>query len=209
VDEYFRQRQLQKQSLEPFHERILDIISSPLRTVEDRIFELDPLILEMTASAREILVDYRNRNRNRAREDFERYAGFAERLTEQMLRIAGTLAVFEQRSAIDDDSMLAACDLMDYFCEQRLNLEVGVTSRNPDLVSGAEKLLHWMQQRSFTGSKNEIRKYVRWFRSLSLEEADRILEELVLDGQLILEERTTAKGRQCVVYRMADLVSAL
>jgi (2Fe-2S) ferredoxin len=207
IDEYFRQRQLQKQSLEPFHERILDIISTPLRTVEDRIFELDPLILEMTASARNILVDYRNRNRNRAREDLERYAGFAERLTEQMLRIAGTLAVFDLKTVIDDASMLAAGDLMDYFCEQRLNLEVGVTSRNPDLVSGAEKLLHWMQQRSFTGTRREIRNYVRWFKALSAEEADRILEELVLDGAVVMEERTNAKGRPCVVYKIAEKVS--
>ena len=204
VEEYFRQRELQKQSLEPFHERIQDIISGSIRRLEDRPFELDPMILEMTRRAREIMVEYRNQNRNRAREDLQHYAGFAERLTEQMLRIAGTLAVFDQRGQIDDNSMLAACDLMDYFCEQRRNLEVGITSRNPDLVSAAEKLLNWMQQKSFTGTKTEIRRYVRWFRDLTVDEQDKILEDLLLTEEIVIREMVSKNGKMLRHFSPAD-----
>jgi DNA-directed RNA polymerase subunit F len=192
--------------LDPFHQRIEDIISRDLQLLPDRHFELDQRILELTPAAEQLMLQFVNANLNRGVADLQYYTGYANRLTEHMLRIAGTLAVFDLKAVIDEAAILAATDLMDYFTEQRLNLEVGVTSRNADLVSAAEKLLHWMQQKSFTGTKREIRNYVRWFKALTGEEADRILEELVIDGSLVMEEITPNKGRQYVVYRVADTV---
>lgn len=130
--------------LDPFHDQIEHLISHRLHLHADRHFELDRHTITISPEAREVFECYINTNRDRAQRDLRNWAGFAERLYEHALRIAGTLTAFEQRTQVDQNTALAAVDLMDYFTQQRLNLELGISTRNPQQATSTRRLLEWM-----------------------------------------------------------------
>jgi Protein of unknown function (DUF3987) len=189
--------------LDPFHDHIEHLIARPLHMHADRSFELDRHTISVSLEAREVFEHYINGNKHRAHGDLRNWAGFAERLYEHALRIAGTLAAFEQRITVDQNCALAAVDLMDYFTEQRLNLELGISTRNPQQATSTRRLLEWMQQKAFVGTNRELGQYVKWFGSLTREERDAILEELVRDGLVHVESVVAKNGREKTVYSVA------
>jgi hypothetical protein len=97
---------------------------------------------------------------------------------------------------VDQNSALAAVDLMEYFTEQRVNLEMGISTRNPQQATATRRLLEWMRQRAFAGTKRELAQQVRWFRELTRDERDTILEELVRDGLVQLEMMQNRNGTE-------------
>jgi len=92
---------------------------------------------------------------------------------------------------------------MDYFTEQRRNLELGISTRNPQQATSTRRLLEWMQQKLFQGTNRELGQYVKWFGSLTREERDAILEELVRDGLVHVESVVAKNGREKTVYSVA------
>jgi hypothetical protein len=192
--------------LDPFHDHIEHLISTRLHLQADRHFELDRHVIRITPQAAEVFECYINVNKDRAQRDLATWAGFAERLYEHALRIAGTLAAFEQQMTVDQTCALAAVDLMDYFTEQRLNLELGITTRNPQQATSTRRLLEWMRQRAFHGTKREISQHVRWFRDLTKDERDHILEELVSDGLVHVEMIANKNGRETARFRVETSV---
>ena len=102
--------------------------------------------------------------------------------------------------AVDQNCALAAVDLMDYFIEQRLNLELGISTRNPQQATATQRLLEWIKQKSFVGTRREIEQLVRWFRDLTRDERDNILEDLVRDGQVHAEVTVARNGREKIIY---------
>jgi hypothetical protein len=185
-----RQTALRDQ-LEPFHQRIEHLISQPLRTRPDRPFELDRATLTLTQAAADQVQRYYNANKNRAREDLQHWAGFAERLLEHLLRIAGTVAAFEQATQIGADHVRAAEDLMDFFVEQRRNIELGVTSRDQQRVLSVNRLVQWIEEKAWSGTRAQLSKHVRWFRDMSETEKDQMLEDAVVSGRLQVEIQTS------------------
>jgi hypothetical protein len=190
--------------LDPFHDHIDHLISARLHLLADRHFELDRHTISISPEAREVFEIYINANRSRAQHDLHNWAGFAERLYEHALRIAGTLAAFEQRVVVDQNTALAAVDLMDYFTEQRVNLELGITTRNPQQATATQRLLAWMRQKNFAGTKRELTQFVRWFRELTTAERDEILEELVRDGLVNVASVVSTNGREKTQYSVAQ-----
>lgn len=190
--------------LDPFHDHIEHLISQRMHLLADRHFELDRHTIQISPEAREVFECYINANRDRAQRDLRTWAGFAERLYEHALRIAGTLTAFEQRMTVDQNTALAAVDLMDYFTEQRVNLELGITTRNPQQATATQRLLAWMRQRSFVGSKRELGHKIKWFGSLTADERDTILEELVRDGVVHAESIVARNGREITQYSVAS-----
>jgi hypothetical protein len=186
--------------LDPFHDHIEHLISGRLHLLADRHFELDRHVIRVSPEAAEVFELYINANQDRAQRDLRNWAGFAERLYEHALRIAGTLTAFEQRMEVDQNSALAAVDLMDYFTEQRLNLEMGITTRNPQQATATRRLLEWMQQKNFVGTSRELTQLVRWFKELTRDERDTVLEELVRDGLVHAECVVARNGREKTVY---------
>jgi hypothetical protein len=182
--------------LDPFHDHIEHLISGRLHLLADRHFELDRHVIRISPEAAEVFELYINANQDRAQRDLRNWAGFAERLYEHALRIAGTLTAFEQRMVVDQNSALAAVDLMEYFTEQRVNLEMGISTRNPQQATATRRLLEWMRQRAFAGTKRELAQQVRWFRELTRDERDTILEELVRDGLVQLEMMQNRNGTE-------------
>jgi hypothetical protein len=161
-------------------------------------------VIRITPQAAEVFECYINVNKDRAQRDLATWAGFAERLYEHALRIAGTLAAFEQQMTVDQNCALAAVDLMDYFTEQRLNLELGITTRNPQQATATQRLLEWMQQKNFAGTKRELTQFVRWFKGLTRQERDHILEELVSDGLIHVASVMGKNRREKTIYSVAQ-----
>lgn len=192
--------------LDPFHDRIEEIIGKGLWFGEGGHNELTREVLRLTPEATELFQHYYNTNRRRAGGDLRNWAGFSERLLEHMVRIAGTLAAFERKKAVDEYDTAAAMDLMDYFVEQRLNLELGVTTRNLSEVTAVSRLGAWIQDHQFTGTANELRRRVRWFSDLTAGERDTILEGLVKNEQLFLTVTKNPKNqnRDRVIYSWSE-----
>lgn len=190
--------------LDPFHDHIDHLISQRLHLLPDKHFELDRHTISISSEAAEVFELYINASQGRAYGDLSAWAGFAERLYEHALRIAGTLAAFEQRMVVDQNCALAAIDLMDYFTEQRLNLELGITTRNPQQATATQRLLEWMKQKQFSGTKRELTQFVRWFKGLTRQERDDILEELVTDGLVHVSSVVSKNGREKTVYSVAQ-----
>lgn len=189
--------------LDPFHDHIEHLISAHMHLLPDRPFELDRHVIHISPEAREVFELYINANDSRATGDLHNWAGFAERLYEHALRIAGTLAAFEQKVTVDQNCALAAVDLMDYFTEQRLNLTLGISTRNPHQATATQRLLEWMRQRTFVGTTRELGQRVKWFKDLTREERDAVLEELVRDGLIHVASVMAKNGREKTVYSVA------
>jgi DNA replicative helicase MCM subunit Mcm2 (Cdc46/Mcm family) len=136
--------------------------------------------------------------------DLHNWAGFAERLLEHMLRIAGTLAAFERKNQVDEVDVAAAMDLMDYFVEQRLNLELGITSRNQSQVMAVNRLGAWIQEKKFTGTSKNLKDRVRWFKNISPTEQDQILEDLVRSEQAFIRTTVSKNHKTTITYSYQD-----
>lgn len=199
-DEAIEQEEQIRTGLIPFHDRIEQIIGRPLRLREDRNFELDPEIVRLTPRARTLFQHFYNQWLFSSDNELRNYAGFAERLYEHALRIAATLAVFELQTEIEAEHAVAAWDLMDFFIEQRRNLELGITSRNQAQQLGVERLAAWMQERKFAGTRSDIGRSVRWFKNLTEAEKTQLLEDLVSSEQADLTVTESANHRQVATY---------
>jgi hypothetical protein len=186
--------------LEPFHERIELVIGQRMKLHVDRTYELEPEILNFTQDACVVLQEFYNVNRDRSRTDLKYWAGFAERLLEHLMRIAGTLAAFDLAPIISMEHTLAAMDLMDYFIEQRLQLELGVSTRNANQKLAVGRLLDWIVKHEFTGTRRELNRRLRWFNELTNDERDEILESLVNDESIFVETVVAANHRTTVNF---------
>lgn len=201
-----------RQRLEPFHARIEQVISQRLRmrhhdvmtVLKDDYFELDPRVLQLTDDARILATNYYNTTKNFSAGRLSNWSGFAERLLEHLLRIAATLTAFEQRERVAAEDIVAAMDLMDYFIEQRLGLELGVTTRMANQVLSRDRLLAWIRQNQFRGTASELRQRVRWFGALSTTERAEILEELVTDGDAFVRVTTGTNHKTRTEYSWQD-----
>jgi hypothetical protein len=194
-----RIEQLRSQ-LEPFHSRIEQLISQRLWFPDDRPNELQRIILRPNAKATQLIQHYYNTNSRRSRTDLLSWTGFGERLLEHMLRIAGTLAAFELKKEVTELEIVSAMDLMDYFIEQRLGLQLGITSRNMSQTLGVERLATWMADHKFAGTRNELRRNVRWFAGLTEGEKDQLLEDLVRSEQVEVETVVAPNHKKVTTY---------
>jgi len=186
--------------LNPFHDRIENIISQRLQLREDRNFELAPKILKINDKARMVFAHFHNERLNSVDEELRNWAGFGERLLEHALRIAGTLAAFEGAAMITEQHAACAMDLMDFFIEQRINLQLGITSKNMAQTLGVERLADWMQEHQFNGTRNDIRKKLRWFASLTESEKDQLLEDLVRSEQIEVQTVVAPNHKKVTTY---------
>ncbi len=89
---------------------------------------------------------------------------------------------------------------MDYFTEQRLNLQLGITSRNQSQTLGVKRLAVWMADHKFAGTRNELRRNVRWFGSLTEAEKDQLLEDLVRSEQVEVETVVAPNHKKVTTY---------
>lgn len=202
-DEAIAQDNQIRSQLEPFHSRIDTIISQRLQMREDRAFELQPKILRLNDQARMIFAHFYNERLESVDNELRNWSGFGERLLEHALRIAGTLAAFDGVNTVTEQHAACAMDLMDYFIEQRINLQLGITSRNMTQTLGVERLAGWMQDKRFVGTRRELSRRVRWFAGLTESEKDQLLEDLVRSEQVEVDVTESANHKKTTTYRWA------
>lgn len=202
-DEAIQADNLIRQRLDPFHARIESIIAQRLQLRPDRDFELDPKILKMNNAARMIFAHFHNERLNSVDQELRNWAGFGERLLEHALRIAGTLAAFEGAGEITEQHAAAAMDLMDFFIEQRINLQLGISSRNQAHGLGVTRLSEWMRDHRFVGTRRDIARSVSWFASLTETEKDQLLEDMVRSELVTVETAVATNHKKITTYTWA------
>ena len=190
-----------RQRLRPFHDRIRAVIGQRIRCREDRPFELDPQVLRLSSGARVLYESFYNTHLNSVDQELRAWGGFAERLFEHALRIGATIAAFDQAQEISEEHAAAAMDIMDFFIEQRRCLELGITSTNQQQTLGVERLLTWMSDRSWSGTRRDLARSVRWFKDLTEAEKDQLLEDVVRSEQVEISVSTAVNHRNITTYR--------
>lgn len=185
-----------KASLQPFHDRIYDLLKQPFNYCEDSEFELSPELLRMDEDAEQLLADYYNKNKNRGGKDMSEYAGFAERLHEHAIRLAATLAAFEKETYITVRNAECAVQLVEFYCEQRKTLDIGSQTRFPQRKRVADKVYGILKEKNYVGSTALRDVAPRCYKSLSGPERLEIWDELVLTNRVQIEEAVGANGQK-------------
>lgn len=193
-----------RESLKGFHKKTRDLISRKLTLKPNKPFELEPTLIRQTRESKQIYVDFYNKNLNRSSGDLKNFAGFAERLHEHAIRIAGTLAAFEGLTEITKEIAECSLDLIDFFIEQRLSLELGIQNINPIQTQGTNKLVQWFEQHpTWRGTHRELRQANTWFGKLSQEQREALLNELMLDEIITAEQEVALNGRTKIIYALS------
>jgi len=147
------------------------------------------------------MVELSNQNRN-GNSLIENFGGFAERVHEHGIRIAATLAAFDKRKTVNLDDALCAFDLMEYFIEQRSQLDIGGADRDPDHTYNVDQLTTWFKKKNFCGTENELRRFgPTWFRKFAPDQRDKILEDMIRNNDIHVEELVGGSGRTLFVYK--------
>lgn len=201
-EEEQREREL-RNDLAAFNTRISELVRKPTYVREGAWdpFELDLETITIDDDANKIMVELSNQNRN-GNALIENFGGFAERVHEHGIRIAATLAAFDRRRVINLDDALCAFDLMEYFIEQRSRLDIGGADRDPDHTYNVDQLTAWFKKKDFSGTENELRRFgPTWFRKFAPDQRDKILEDIIRNGDIHVEELVNASGRSMLIYR--------
>ena len=184
----------EQEKLEPFHNRIYELLKQQKHFKEDSQRELDLPIFKVDEDALDLASQYSNqlKKESRSGQPYEQWQGFTLRTLEHVLRLSANLACFEGKKSIDLKSVTAGVELFNFYLEQRITLEIGVDSKQDDLIQNADKFLVWFNTADDTSSgvlKSWItQRSPRWFqKNLAKSERDRILEELVDRGEIVLD----------------------
>ena len=165
--------------LEPFHARLRAMLARPQQPGPRR-FEVAAAVMTLDQAASDRMIDYYNHMGGVVRPQHPSLTGFVSRCHEQALRIAATLADFAGLDRVDSQSAQAACDLMEFYLEQRVGLEIGITDPNQEVRAATDRLAGWLDRHPqgwFT--RRELGHRVKWFAKLTADFRDRILEEAV------------------------------
>lgn len=183
-------------SLQPFHDRIYDIISTPFKIVEGKDFELDFIVLEMDKDARQLWQDFTNLHSQNPVTDLKDYVGFAERIGEHCLRIAANLAAFEFHADITKKDMIGAIELTNFYIQQRKHLEIEVSAKDPQKVVMANKMIDWIRVKQFDDTlRNLTLKGPYGYKNMDTKQRLDVLEEMRSSGDIEIYESKNASGR--------------
>lgn len=204
-DEAFERSRAARYRLEAFHNRIASMMHQPESRRASGWFELDLPVMQQTDQAFEHLAQWRNANKNRGQQDLKNYAGFAERLHEHALRLAATVAAFQGQDIIKQRDAECATQLMEYYCQQRILLEVGIRDTNQDRTQGARRLAEWLCERAWTGSLNSLLQYgPYWYRRINKAQRNQIIEDLLSDEIIEMEQQLAENHRKVMLIRVKN-----
>lgn len=189
-------KQQARQRIFAFNFRIAEMMNVGIKTLPGKPFEIDYDIIRQRPEAVEIIVNWYNNNIHRSDGDMKSYAGFIQRIHEHCMRIAATIAIFDDANTITADHALCAIDLMDFYIEERANLDIGITARDHDRSQSATKVLDWIKARHWIGSINDLRRSgPKFFREMDADQRSQIIADLLKDEELIMEQTNNGKGK--------------
>jgi hypothetical protein len=202
TEESKKRKKLARSKLLAFNNRIASMMDEGVKTLPGRPFEIDYEIMQQSPDAVTVMVDWYNANRLRDTGDMANYAGFIQRIHEHCMRLAATVAAFDGSTVIQQRHALCAIDLMDFYIQERINLEVGVMVRDQERSQSAVKVLAWIKAKNWTNTKNDLRKNgPGFFREMDTSQRDQILEDLLRDEELIMTE-TTVNGKVKQIFSL-------
>ncbi len=194
--ESYQRQQAARTKLTAFNDRILQMMRREVSYLPGKNFELDLPTMRQTDQAHECLGQWRNLNKNAGSGVLRNYQGFAERLHEHALRLAATVAAFRGNDLVKLEDAECACLIMDYYIDQRRQLEVGVSDWNPVRSAGANKMQQWLEEKRWSGSLRELSQSgPTWYRKLNSTQRDEIIADLLKDEIIELVETVAANGR--------------
>lgn len=172
-------------TLQPFHDRIEELMSANFKYKDEVNFELAPAVLHMDESAAMLLADYYNNNSDRGITDLKDYAGFSERLYEHGIRLAGTIAAFEKHQTVKLSDAECALELLEFYCEQRKSLNIESTAKNADQVNIANKLIEQIKVSKFDGTLRDFKEVARFgYRKFDNKQREDTLNEMIATGHI-------------------------
>lgn len=178
------------------------------KILPERPFELDPIVVNSTIEAKQFMGNFYNSCKTIGKygSKLQRYEGFANRIHEHTIRIAATLAAFNDNDIVEItiQEAKAAVDIMNMFIDHRAGLEMGITDTRPDLSQGASVLEDWYRKHSDQKmTKRELSIYgPSGFQSISDSQRITILEELVSSEILVSVESVAGNGRKIYKYEL-------
>jgi hypothetical protein len=133
---------------------ILDLLERPAPAANPAGNELTPRALDLSDEARAVWIAFHDRAETAMASEgaLEGLRDVASKAAENAARIAGVLTIVEapDATAIEAETMAAACELMTWYLNEALRLS-GL-HRQPQSLRNAIKLLEWMK----TKEKTEI-----------------------------------------------------
>lgn len=144
--ESLRARQNAKDALKRFGENIVSLLMKRPDVSKDNPQELTPRTLQLGAMARKQLVDFYNLVESQQSEGgiYANISGFAGKAAEQVARIAGNVALFEdhEAQAINSKHMAIGITLMEFYLAEAVRIfDTGHVSQN---LLDAEDLRKWL-----------------------------------------------------------------
>ena len=178
--------------------------------IPDRYFEIQPKVIESTHEAKVYMGNFYNKCKNLGNigNKLENYEGFANRLHEHMIRVAATLAAFNDNDIVEITIVeaKAAVDIMSMFIDHRAKLEMGITDTRPDLSQGANVLTTWLKEDNHKDKSYTKRDLTQFgptgFRSISDAQRITIIEELLSSEVLTATEVVATNGRKTIRYEL-------
>lgn len=187
-----------RQKLQPYLNRLRQILDIRPTYVPDRDFELQPVILQTDVDARDYMAKFSNDSKTLGLTKLKSYEGFSYRLHEHCLRIAATIAVFNDHSSIKLVDAMCSVDLMNMFIEHRYKLDLGIIDTKPELTQNSLALLNFFERhkdKQFT--KRDIRKNgPNSLRNISDEQFVKMLEDLVSKEEISVLDCVSENGRK-------------
>jgi hypothetical protein len=183
-----------QEKLEPFHQRIFELLTKQKHIKENTQKELNLPIYKVDDDAMELVSEYSNQLKRESRQGkiYEQWQGFTIRTLEHVLRLSANLACFENKPTIDLKSVTAGIELFNFYLEQRISLDIGVDSKFSDQVNNAQKFIMWFNQCEHTQdpvTKGWLTQHgPRWYqKNVSRQERNQLLEEVVDRGEIVME----------------------
>jgi hypothetical protein len=148
-EEALRERQIAKEVMGMFGERIVALLEKLPAVAKDNRLELTPRTLQLEATARMRLVDFYNLVETQQSEGclYANISGFAGKAAEQVARIAGNIALFEDPEAqlISLEQLAIGITLMEFYLAEAVRIfDTGHVSQN---LLDAEDLRKWLCDR--------------------------------------------------------------
>lgn len=190
--------QFAQNELQPFHDRVYKLLKTPLNIKEDTTTEIQPTIMQIDKKeALVIMADYANKIKRLRSTVYKDWDGFTARCFEHTCRLAATLAAFEEKTFIDKEAAEGAVELMEFYLEQRLAIELGATSKNQNQITVANKIIEWIKkQPNSEVAHSKLTKFGPGsYRGLTVEEREGVMREVLSRENCLIEERTAINSR--------------
>ena len=181
-----------ERKLNPFHDRIYKLLKRNIRTKAGTTLQLEPELLLIDRDALELMAAFSNVIQSQRLSKYSDWNGFAARAYEHTLRLAATLSVFDGKEKIDIDNAEAALELMEFYLDQRLSLELGGHSKNSNQIIVANKVYSWIKKKGGSIAHSKLtHDGPRCYYDLTVGEKEGIIHEMISRELIKMEEIDT------------------